>query len=219
IGDHLPGAIYRIASEQGTRRFLYISGGIERILGVSPDEVIADSTALYGLIHPRDLPRVLAEEDQAERTSSLFDCVFRSRTRTGEPRWLHCRSAKVAQPDGTSIWHGLVLDVTDRYRNEQILERYRLLSQHARDIVLFIDLAGRIVEANDAAVQIYGCPREELIGLPVTEWRHPDTLTSVPEQILEADEFGIRFETIHRRKDGSSIPVEVSSRGADIGDQ
>ena len=32
------------------------------------------------------------------------------------------------------------------------LERYRLLSQHARDIVLFIRLDGRVVEANDAAV-------------------------------------------------------------------
>ena len=34
----------------------------------------------------------------------------------------------------------------------------------------------------------------------------------------EADKNGILFETNHRRKDGSFFPVEVSSRGATIGD-
>jgi PAS domain S-box-containing protein len=34
--------------------------------------------------------------------------------------------------------------------------------------------------------------------------------------MLQADTAGIRFETVHRRQDGSTFPVEVSSIGADI---
>ncbi len=34
--------------------------------------------------------------------------------------------------------------------------------------------------------------------------------------MFQADNTGITFETVHRRRDGSTFPVEVSSRGADI---
>jgi PAS domain S-box-containing protein len=58
ISDNLPlGAVYQVgAAPDGARRFLYISAGVERILGVSPDEILADAGALYGLIHEADRP-------------------------------------------------------------------------------------------------------------------------------------------------------------------
>jgi PAS domain-containing protein len=37
------------------------------------------------------------------------------------------------------------------------------------------------------------------------------------DQMAQADAGGILFETIHRRKDGTTFPVEVSSQGAMIG--
>ena len=55
-----------------------------------------------------------------------------------------------------------------------LLDRYRLLSQHARDIVLFVRPPdGRIVEANDAAVAAYGYDHAELLGLSIADLRDP----------------------------------------------
>ena len=45
----------------------------------------------------------------------------------------------------------ILRDVTVRRQRELSVERYELLSRHARDIVLFVDRSGAIVEANDAA--------------------------------------------------------------------
>ncbi len=98
-----------------------------------------------------------------------------------------------------------------------LLDRYRLLSQHARDVVLFIRPDGRIVEANHAAVAAYGCDREDLLARTIFDLRAPGTADSIPDQLLQADTRGITFETVHRRKDGCTFPVEVSSRGADVG--
>src|SRR5262245_56999982 len=100
-----------------------------------------------------------------------------------------------------------------------VLDRYRLLSKHARDIVLFIRTDGRIVEANDAALAAYGYARSELLGKSIIELRDPATEHLVPKQMFQAEAVGITFETFHRRKDGSIFPVEVSSRGAQIGDE
>lgn len=107
-------------------------------------------------------------------------------------------------------------DVASRRNAERLLDRYRLLSEHARDIVLFVRSDGRIVEANDAAVAAYGYDREALLGMSILELRAPDTVPLVPAQMMQADVQGVTFETIHRRKDESTFPVEVSSRGAEI---
>ena len=108
-----------------------------------------------------------------------------------------------------------VLDVTERKWAERELERYRLLAQHASDIVLFIRLDGRIVEANAAAVAAYGYDHPTLTGLTILDLRDPATAGMVPHQMFEADEAGIAFETWHRRKDGSKFPVEVGG-GAEV---
>jgi PAS domain S-box-containing protein len=107
----------------------------------------------------------------------------------------------------------------ERKRGEEVLDRYRLLSQHAQDIILFIDHDGHIVEANAAAVQAYGYTHDELLGTTIFDLRAAQTQWSIQMQMAEANEAGMMFETLHRRKDGQAFPVEVSSRGALIGGQ
>jgi len=105
-----------------------------------------------------------------------------------------------------------------RRREEAALRRYELLAANSRDIVLFIrreDL--RILEANAAASKAYGYGRDELLALTVGDLRAPGTHRALPVQMEAADVHGLLFETVHRRKDGSTFPVEVSSQGATIG--
>jgi PAS domain S-box-containing protein len=104
--------------------------------------------------------------------------------------------------------------------NKQIEEgfrRYELLIAHSRDIILFVRRGdGRILEANAAATKSYGYSREELLTLTIHDLRAADTRNLTADQMAEADVQGILFDTIHRRKDGSTFPVEVSSQGAAI---
>lgn len=102
----------------------------------------------------------------------------------------------------------------------EILKRYRLLSENSRDILLFIrEGDGKIIEANEAAVQAYGYSREELLTLDINDIREPKTRSDVRQQMARAGSGGILFETLHCRKDGTCFPVEVSSRGTYIGDE
>jgi PAS domain S-box-containing protein len=116
--------------------------------------------------------------------------------------------------DGMTVYSA---DVTEYRRAEQLLDRYRLLSQHTRDIVLFVRQDGHIAEANDAAVAAYGYDREQLLAMTVLVLRDSATIGQVSAQMSQADGTGAMFETRHRRRDGSTFPVEVSSRGADVG--
>src|SRR5262249_51450249 len=101
----------------------------------------------------------------------------------------------------------------------KLQERYALLSQHARDIVLLIDREGVIVEANDAAVAAYGYAREELLGMLSRQFRAEETRDLVAAQLGEAFEKGLLCETVHLRRDGTTFPVEISSRAALVGSE
>ncbi|MBY0513388.1 MAG: PAS domain-containing protein [Gemmataceae bacterium] len=122
LADNLPaGFIYQIVqAADGSRRFTYVSAGVEAVCGVTPAEVLADPAALYGRIAEDDQPRVRAAEDAADhRADGQFDCEFRVRGRGGEVRWLHCRSAPRGLPGGGAVWDGVALDVTGRKATEE----------------------------------------------------------------------------------------------------
>lgn len=103
-------------------------------------------------------------------------------------------------------------DITERKRTEQELQRYQVLSEHSRDIVLYLSVDGRILEANQAAVKAYGYNREQLLSLSITDLRASNTHPLIPRQLEQARQQGILFETLHRRQDGSLFPVEVSAQ-------
>jgi PAS domain S-box-containing protein len=108
------------------------------------------------------------------------------------------------------------IDLTERKKAERILGRYQLISKYARDVVLLMGRDGSIIEANEAAINAYGYTLDELLSRNISNLRAPETLEKVSQQMQLADSDGLLFETKHRRKDGSTFPVEVSSQGTTI---
>jgi two-component system sensor histidine kinase/response regulator len=106
------------------------------------------------------------------------------------------------------------------YREQAAMaERYAFLSRNANDVVVLLDADLRIREINDRAVERYGYTREELVGMPIAELRSPGARATVEEdfrRVLEGDG-SLVYETEHRRKDGVTLPVEVSARAQSEG--
>jgi PAS domain S-box-containing protein len=95
--------------------------------------------------------------------------------------------------------------------------RHQLLATYSRDIILLLRRSDRrILEANAAALGSYGFEREELLTKTIYDLRASGAQPLADGQVVDAGEVGVLFETVHRRKDGSTFPVEVSSRTAAI---
>jgi PAS domain S-box-containing protein len=90
--------------------------------------------------------------------------------------------------------------------------RYRRLVENAADPVYLADATGRIREVNGAACRSLGYSREELLGLLVADVDEG----ARPEQFIESwsnaplEEPRV-FQAMHRRKDGTTFPVEVKA--------
>ncbi len=96
-------------------------------------------------------------------------------------------------------------------------DRYAQLRRHINDIVLLLDDHGKILEVNDRAVTTYGYSIDELLRLSIRDLSDPSDLASFESrwENLAARNSEV-FEGLHRRKDGSSVPVEVSSRAIEV---
>jgi PAS domain S-box-containing protein len=166
-------------------------------------------------LRPLDLP----VERAAARGTDVRDEEFSAVYEDGTVRTLFGHGVPLRDESGRA--HGAVgafVDITERKRAEDVLHRYELLARHTRDIVLFIRRAdGRILEANAAASSAYGYTREELLRLTIHDLRSSDDVPVTQAQMAAADATGTLFEAQHRRRNGSSFPVEVSSRGMSLG--
>jgi PAS domain S-box-containing protein len=80
-----------------------------------------------------------------------------------------------------------------------------------------VDASGRIVEANDRALDFYGYSRDEFLTLNVRDLVHPSAISEFDAQWPEfRDQKSVLFERLHARRDGSALPVEVSARVIEV---
>jgi two-component system cell cycle sensor histidine kinase/response regulator CckA len=160
--------------------------------------------SLEGMIRRVDRERSLMYETLHQRHDGNLFPVEVSLRRIGE--------------SGLNYYQAIVRDITERREQQRLFERYQVLSRYARDIILFLRPDGRIIEANAAAEKAYGYDRDQLATMTVADLRASYAVSSICGHLAEANAQGITFETVHRHRDGSLFPVEVSSSGVTIGE-
>jgi len=96
-------------------------------------------------------------------------------------------------------------------------KHFDLILKFANDIIFLTDRNMVIIEANDRAAEAYQRERSELIGMSLSKIRAPGAVKALENEsrILEEKGFST-YETIHVRKDGTQIPVEISARKVEI---
>ena len=88
------------------------------------------------------------------------------------------------------------------------------------DPVFIMDLEGRFLEVNQAACEHLGYSLEELLLMGPAKIDTLEFAAKVPERIKTLQEKGrVVFETVHVRKDGMEVPVELNAKCINIADE
>jgi PAS domain S-box-containing protein len=122
------------------------------------------------------------------------------------------------------------LDISERQKAEVALreseKRYRTLFDSASDAIFIQDLSGHFLEVNRAACDRLGYTREELLAMNPRDLEAPPFKGLLMDWIEEVKSGGFLemmqggrsiFDTVHVRKDGSYVPVEISCRFIEFG--
>jgi PAS domain S-box-containing protein len=128
LADNIPGAIYQVRlAPDGSIGYPFISSGCWDLFQLTPAEVMADSDCLLQLLHPEDVldfQRAVAASAQ-QLTPKLWE--GRAVLATGEIKWIKSASRPELQPDGSIVWDGVMLDVTE----QQVALRERKIAEVA----------------------------------------------------------------------------------------
>ena len=91
-------------------------------------------------------------------------------------------------------------------------ERYRTLFDLASDCLMILDLDGSIRDINRIGHERLGYTKDEMLGMQVTELDPPEFAAMVPKRFDEIENGGAIFESVHLRKDGTAMPIEIHSK-------
>lgn len=110
----------------------------------------------------------------------------------------------------------LALRSRDEAEYAALNRHYEYILKYANDILILLDDQDHVVDANDKADAAYGYPRNELIGMSMRQFSAESVHARIESDLTRTGEGVALYETTHRRKDGTTFPVEVSARHIDI---
>lgn len=159
--ENLPGFVYtyRLHPDDG-EAFLYVSPGIESVFGLDAGTVMHDASVFMEQLHEEDRPVFREGLRESARTLTSFMQEFRIRHPQKGGCWLETRSVPETRPDGSTVWHGVTLDITERKQTEAEQQRLNralqlrsdcnmLLSQADDEELLLEDICRLIVETGE----------------------------------------------------------------------
>jgi PAS domain S-box-containing protein len=209
IDDH---AIFMIACD-GT--ILTWNSGAQRIKGYTPEEIIG---ARYGRLFAPDVEGAGADEILATAAAQGRYRGEGWRLRKDGTRFLASFTVHAVRDDegGVIGFATITRDVSERRAAEQRLaesERaYRLLADHASDIIARMDLDGVRRYVSPACRAIFGFEPEELVGRAPLAQVHPDDCARVEEGLraLLSSDAGTMLRYRQRHRDGHYVWMETS---------
>jgi diguanylate cyclase (GGDEF)-like protein/PAS domain S-box-containing protein len=172
----VPGVVYQfMRTRTGEWRFLFVSSGVETLFEITAEAACRDHNAMTECIIAED--RAAHRESVESASNSLGAWVHEHRIRTpsGKLKWVRGQALPQLAEDGSVLWNGLLIDITERKNSEAVLqgseEKYRALVETTATGYLILDGAGRVLDANPEYVRLTGHKQlGDILGKPVTGW-------------------------------------------------
>ena len=222
----IPDIIFVLALPEYTTT--YIAPRAERLIGISGEEVLGDSSRWLALVHEQDRADLMQELAAAVQQRRGLKSVFRMYHRDGGFRWVEGRASLVLDEEGEpKEMLGVLTDITERKQAEdKLMQRERSLA------TLFSNLPGMAYRCrnvpewtmeflSDGVEAVTGYRREELLGSAVVSYNdliHPEDQLRVWEEVQQAlreeRQFSLSYRILH--KDGK--PRWVWERGVGVHD-
>ena len=116
--------------------------------------------------------------------------------------------------------YAIFVDITDfRNREDELNRRFNMicrLVENASLGIVIIDQHHKVLEANGRFCEMLGYSREEISKLHTWDWEFLMDKRNIEMEFCDLSEVHSSFDTIHRRKDGTTYHVTVSASGFDV---
>ncbi|NVN89647.1 MAG: PAS domain S-box protein [Desulfuromonadales bacterium] len=225
----VPGVLFQaLIYQDGHISIPYSSEKLNEIYELSQDCVRKNATAVFERFHPDDRDRIFAGIFEATKNLTRWECEYRVLLPRQGMKWLYGAALPQKLDDGTVVFYGIVMDISERKQTEETLSHsQKLLSSILENAPLAFFVKDvidqfRVILWNRSAEKIFGIPASEMLGKNAHDlWPKEQAdsfladdlatvasrvLSDIPEEVSRHPEKGTIY--LHTRK----IPL-IDSRG------
>ncbi len=176
------------AYDQTLHSYIFIDPAIDKVLGVTPDDLKTDKKAWYKNIHPADRKQMVATS-LGLKVDEQIDLYYRVKL-GNETKWLHEKKSRFTdEVTGHNVVLGVIKDVSDRHTVNHHLKNALgdfsiLFDKNVSPMWIYEVPSLRILKVNAAAVEHYGYTEEQFLSFTIRDIRPKIDLAKFNEYIF-----------------------------------
>ncbi|BAZ42391.1 two-component hybrid sensor and regulator [Calothrix sp. NIES-4101] len=136
LAANIPGMVYRFClAPDGSTSTPYVSFGCLDLYELYPNDVMTGKRSVYAMHHPEDEAAIAQAMIESTQNLTPFTEEWRIITPSGKVKWLQAAARPERKADGSIVWDGVVLDVSDRKRAEAaVIQKSQALEQTMQEL-------------------------------------------------------------------------------------
>ncbi len=192
------------------------------IAGVSSEQAMHEGWE--NALHPDDREAVRDGWYDSVAAGRQFSGEYRFCTPGGQTHWVYGSATSLRNYAGDITGYlGVIIDITDRKQALLALsdseKRFREIFEQTEDaIVLLSGAEWSVLDVNPTAERLFGHPKEELVGRPLTVFRHEADRAAFLESVATLPWKGVvRMDRVPAvRPDGTGIHVSIHGKSIQL---
>lgn len=211
LAANIPGMIFQLhMAVDGRTSVSYASSGCYDLCEVSAEAMMAGQYTFRDFEHVDDRSAIDQQLAQCALTLQPFHLEFRIITPSNHLKWIQVVAQPVRQADGSTLWDGLVVDISDRKQLEQYQERLLSILEASSDFIGTANPDGQVTWFNGRLRHLYNLGLDAHLSDYTIADCHPDWAI----QVLHQEGFPTAIQQGHwlgesalATPDGREIPV------------
>ncbi|WOT05619.1 PAS domain S-box protein [Shewanella youngdeokensis] len=190
ITESIPSTVYQLHwRSDDEREFTFLSSACITTLGFHRDQVVNNFDLVADSIVTNERSHVIKALSGTGESGLNWIEEFRYRHPMGDVRWLQAGAHGNRLVDGSIIWNGYLMDITERKQIDRELAKreahFRALFDNAGIGIVNVDERGEILDCNEQFSFYMQRATNELKGTSFFDYQHRDDRDAVNEKFVE----------------------------------
>lgn len=118
----IPGAVYQYkVDSDGKEEIIFMSEGIRELFGISPQTMMDNPELRWEVISSEARSRIQSSMEYSAATLSAWSGEFKTHLKDGQKKWVKAQAIPKKMKDGSIIWNGVLVDISQEKWQEQLL--------------------------------------------------------------------------------------------------
>lgn len=203
VTNNIPGTVYQFRMQpDGATDFPYMSEGVRDMFGISPEEATSDARAVMDRVHEEDQETVQRTIQASAESMTPYSLVHRLRRPDGVIKWIKAVSSPRKQADGSILWNGVALDITEQKSAEVRLEQRNMALENAERLASLgsweWNMADNVLQVSRNWLAIHGSSNPNPTMKELMPMAHPDDIPAIEQAFARAADSGEPYSLEHR---------------------